>query len=81
LPLLEARVMPDLERLPPWLIDKPRHERLPMCWVIDAGDEYSRIHARIWVQETEGDRKGLVLRQETVFTTDQGEDVWVVERD
>jgi hypothetical protein len=80
-PLLETRVMPNQEPLPPWLTDKTRLGGVPMCWVIDGNDEYSRVHARIWVQASEGDRKGLVLRQETVLTTDDGKDVWVVERD
>ena len=80
-PLLEARVMPIPELLPPWLAEKERKQGPPMCWVIDARDEYARIYARIWVQESEGDRKGLVLRQETVITSENGEDIWVVERD
>jgi len=81
IPVIEGRVLPNLERLPPWLIEKERKEGPPMCWVIDANDEYARIHARIWVQESDGERKGLVLRQETVIRGDNGEDIWVVERD
>jgi hypothetical protein len=80
-PLLEARVLPTPELLPLRLTEKERKEGPPMCWVIDARDEYTRIHARIWVQESDGDRKGLVLRQETVIASEDGEDVWVVERD
>ena len=78
---IRTEVLPNLERLPPWLIEKERKEGPPMCWVIDANDEYARIHARIWVQESDGERKGLVLRQETVIRGDNGEDIWVVERD
>ena len=89
---MEARVMPNPEPLPPSpqsdsreltspLIPRQLDETSPLCWVIDAHDEDARVHVRIWVQQSEDEHNGLVLRQETVFTTDQGNDVWVVHRD
>jgi hypothetical protein len=91
-PLMEARVLPELELLPPSpqsesgeVTSPPLAKSVPVppptCRVIEAHDDDARVRIRIWVQQSEGERKGLVLRQETVFTTDHGEDVWVVHRD
>jgi hypothetical protein len=84
-PLLEARVLPDFDWLPPALQVSgdlaPRVAELPLCWVIEARDSDGHDHARLWVQHSDGERKGLVLRQEAVFHSERGDDVWVVQRE
>jgi hypothetical protein len=94
-PMLEASVLPQTEPLPPSPLNespdvpelrpsqqaKSRDAIPRLCWIIDAHDKHELVHARIWVQQSEGEHKGLVLRQETVFTTDHGEDVWLVHRE
>jgi hypothetical protein len=80
-PILAAHVLPQPKLLPPPLGDSPRPTEPPLCWVIDAQDEDARVQARLWIQQSEGERKGLVLLQETVFTTDHGDDVWIVQRE
>jgi hypothetical protein len=85
LPLLEARVLPQLEPLPPSIpvpIEQtPRGSKPPLCWVIEARDTDGRAHGRLWIQHSEGERQGLVLRQEVALRTERGDDLWVVQRE
>jgi len=74
MPLLASRVLPETEPLP--LSSQP-----PSCWVVEAGDAGDAVRGRLWVQQSEGERKGLVLRQEIVVQTSHGETSWVVERE
>jgi hypothetical protein len=84
-PLLEARVLPQLESLPPMLPlsggQSPRVAELPLCYVIEARDNDGHAHCRLWVQQSDGDRKGLALRQEVTFHSERGDDVWLVQRE
>jgi hypothetical protein len=93
IPMLEARVLPRTEPLPDAplmendeLISTRRKSKFsevypPICRVIEAVNEDAQVRARLWVQQSEGEGKGLILRQETVFTTENGEEVWVVCRE
>jgi hypothetical protein len=76
-PILAARVLPQPEPLPAPLDDSPP----PVCWVIEARDDNDYTRARLWIQQSDGKRKGLVLRQEVVFQTEQGDEVWTAERE
>jgi hypothetical protein len=93
IPMLEAHVAAQSEPLPAAPITEPdeilstqRNSKSsevypPLCLVIEAVNEDALVRARIWVQQSEGEWKGLVLRQETVFTTENGEEIWVVCRE
>jgi hypothetical protein len=84
-PLLEARVLSQLERLPPALQLSgdltPHTTESPLCWVIEARDNDGHVNGRVWVQHSEGERKGLVLRQEVIFHSERGDEVWIVQRE
>jgi hypothetical protein len=80
--LLESHVLPQPQPLPPSPDpDVARPSEPPLCWVIEARDNDDAVHARLWIQQSEGERKGLVLRQETTFQTERGDDAWVVQRE
>jgi hypothetical protein len=85
LPLLEARVLQELQTLPPVIPvstqQTPRALEPPLCWVIEAHDNDGHAHGRLWIQYSDGERKGLVLRQEVVLSTERGDDVWIVQRE
>lgn len=71
--VVEARVLPETQRLP----EAPSPP--PQCWVVEASAD--RVFGRLWVQQTEGEREGLVLRQEVLLERDSGKDEWVFQRE
>jgi hypothetical protein len=80
-PFLEARVLPQTELLPPMLEQTGPRRDPPSCWVIDAGGEDGHISGRLWIQQSDGERKGLALRQEVVIKGEQGQEVWMMQRE
>lgn len=82
IPGLQSRVLPQAQPLPPPPDpNAARPPEPPLCWVIEARDDDDAVHARLWIQQSEGERQGLVLRQETILQTERGDDVWVVQRE
>jgi hypothetical protein len=80
-PELEALVLPETELLPrakdaPPL---PGNKPPPACLVVEALDDDTQ--ARIWVQHSDGTKKGVVLRQEVTLHGTKSDDIWVFERE
>jgi hypothetical protein len=80
-PLLEFQVLPQTQPLPASPEQTAGLREAPLCWVIEPRDAGGAVHARLWVQQSEGERQGLVLRQEVVLRSDRGEDTWIVQRE
>jgi len=80
-PLLESQVLPQPQVLPPSPVTETDFLDPPSCWVIEARDPEGAVQGRLWVQQSEGERKGLVLRQEVVVQTERGEHAWIVQRE
>jgi hypothetical protein len=80
-PILDAQVLPAPEPLPSAPVQDLPPGQPPLCWVIEARDKEDRVHGRLWIQQSEGERKGLVLRQEVVLKNQRGDDVWIVQRE
>jgi hypothetical protein len=80
-PVLAARVLPQPEQLPNPLGESDHGGESPACWVIEAADDAGRIHARLWIQQSDGKRKGLVLRQDVNLKTETSAEEWIVQRE
>jgi hypothetical protein len=80
IPLLDSHVLPQPELLPSWIESTAPSADLPWCWVIEARSDEA-VQSRIWVQQSDGIRKGLVLRQEVILQAERGHDLWIVQRE
>src|SRR5262249_10074160 len=80
-PLLTSQVLPEPEPLPQAPDQKGLSGPTASCWVIEARDADGAVLGRLWVQQSDGERKGQVLRQEVVLQTPRGSDSWIVQRE